>query len=791
MSIFSEELDASFVHLHVHTEYSLLESTCRVDDLLDRALEYKMPALAITDHGAMFGVPAFFEAAVKRGINPIIGLEVYVAPRTICDKEAGLDDNLCHLILLAETTEGYRNLMKIASISSIEGFYYMPRVDKALLRHYAGGLIALSACIKGEIPQAILAGDCQKAKQLALEYQEIFGRNNFFLEIQRQGIAGEDKVNPELVRLSKETEIALVATVDVHYIAQEDAAVHDVLLCVQANCQIDDECRPRFPNDNFYLHSPDEMEKIFSDIPEALSNTLNIAKRCQVKIKDDGLFLPYFQVPDGMSAVSYLRELCETELPERYSAITDEIRTRFEYELSVIDKMGYQAFFLILWDIMRYAREKDIPVGPVRGSAAGSIVSYLLRITNVEPLKYNLLFEGFSNSERISMPDINIDISEKRLPQVIEYVVQRYGADHVTQIATIGTMKARAAIKDVARAMNLPYAQANELAELLPVEQSISLGDALTKSPELAAFVNSTSEYKKIYQIAQRLEGIPRHVSVQKESVVISKFPLTDNIPLARTKDNLTSTQCTAERVKELGLLKIDFRGLSVLTFIKNAGELIFEAHGVQVNPDDIPLNDAVLFRMISKADTSGVFQLESAGIKGYLRQLQPDCFEDIMAMVALYRPGPLNSGMVRAFIDNKHDRTKIESLHPLVDSILEETYGIIMYREQVIQIAVAMAGFTMSDADALRKAMDKKKMSIVEEKRPEFIEVAFAKGVKEEIAIRIFDLMATYAQYCFSKSHAAPYAILACQTAWLKAHYPVEFAAALCTYVSEEKCPK
>jgi DNA polymerase-3 subunit alpha len=781
-------LNPGFVHLHVHTEYSLLDGACRVDELIKRTAEYEMPAVAITDHGTMFGVPVFFNAARKNKINPIIGVEAYVAPRTIYDKEARIDDYNYHLILLAESTEGYHNLIKLVSVAALEGFYYKPRVDKDLLRKYAKGLIALSACIAGEIPRALEAEDYAQAKQLALEYQNIFGEDNFFLEIQRQGIPEEAKVNPGLVRLAAETGIPLVATSDVHYLDRSDAEAHDVLLCVQTGRIVSDTNRMRFPGDGFFLRSPAEMAELFVDLPEAVSISGKIAARCAVEICDGEENLPFYEVPEGMTTASYLQKLCYDALLERYPEADAAIRERLDFELNVINKMGYAAYFLIVWDFIRYAREHDIPVGPGRGSAAGSIVAYLLRITNVEPLRFNLLFERFLNPDRISMPDIDIDFCEKRRGEVIDYVVQRYGADHVSQIATFGTMKARAAIKDVGRAMNVPYAEADQLAKLIPEELNINLEEALQKSRELADLVHSRPDYEKLYNIARRLEGIPRHASVHAAGVVISKYPLTDVLPLHKVKGDTTSTQFSWERVEELGLLKMDFLGLRTLTVIKNACDLIRENRGEIVLPDDIPLGDEATFDLLSRGETMGVFQLESSGMRGYLKQLKPDRFEDIIAMVALYRPGPLNSGMVGKFIDTKHGKCQLESMHPLIDSILKETYGVILYQEQVMQIAVAMAGFSMSDADSLRKAMGKKKMSIVEEKRPVFIQGAVANGVSESVAVKIFDLMANFAEYGFNKSHSAAYAVLACQTGWLKAHFPSEFAAAnLSSYLGDK----
>jgi len=774
-----EKMKSSFVHLHVHTEYSLLDSTCRIWDLLNRAQQSQMPALAITDHGTMSGVPEFYHVAKKCGINPIIGVEAYVAPRTLQDEEARIDYSPCHLILLAENTQGYHNLIKIVSIAALEGFYYKPRVDKELLRKYSTGIIALSACIAGEIPQALLAEDYPKAQELVKEYIDIFGPNNFYLEIQRQGIPEEAQINLGLVHLSKETGVPLVATCDVHYIDKADAEAHDVLLCIQTGKIVSDLSRMRFPGDGLYLRSSEEMATLFADLPQAVSITVDIAARCDIQISEERENMPIYEVPEGMTAATYLRQLCYEALPMRYPGYNTEIEKRLDCELSVITKMGCAAYFLIVWDFIRYAREKDIPVGPGRGSAPGSLVNYLLQITNVDPLRFNLLFERFLNPDRISMPDIDIDLCEKRGEEVIDYAIKRYGADHVSQIATFGTMNARAAINDVGRAMNIPYVEVNQLSRLIPDDPYIDLKEALYESKKLAKMINSRPEYAKFYDIARRLEGIPRHAFVHATSIAISKCPLTDILPLHKVKGDITSTQFSRERVEELGLLIMDFLGLRTLTVIKNACNLIMSNRNKLVRPGDIPLDDPKTFELLSRGDTLGVFQLESSGMRDYFKQLKPDRLEDVIALVALYRPGPIDCGLVQKFIGIKHGRRKFKCIHPLVDHILQETYGVMIYQEQLMQIAVSMAGFSMSDADSLRKAMGKKKQSTVEEKRPIFIHGAKNNGVPEAIAVKMFDLMWDYAEYGFNKSHAVAYAVLSCQTAWLKAHYPVEFAAA------------
>lgn len=773
-----------FVHLHCHTEYSLLDGACRISDLVKRVKELGMNAVAITDHGSMYGTIEFYKQAQKQGIKPIIGCEVYVAPKSRFDKNAVEGESYYHLVLLAENNQGYRNLIELVSRGYSEGFYYKPRIDRELLKTYSGGLICLSACIAGEIPALLLKGDYEGAEQLALEYKNIFGPEHFFIELQDHGLPEQKTVNSQLVTIARKAGIGLVATNDLHYVDKDDSECHDVLLCIQMGKTVDDAGRMRFPNDEFYLKSPEQMASLFCKYPEALSNTCVIAERCNVEFSFGQHFLPEFPVPDGLSADEYLRKLCEERLPYRYNSPGPEVSARLDYELSVITSMGFASYFLIVWDFINYARENGIPVGPGRGSAAGSIVAYLLGITNIDPLKYGLLFERFLNPERVTMPDIDIDFCYVKRSRVIEYVAQRYGADHVAQIITFGTMAAKAAIRDVGRALNMPYGEVDRIAKMVPNELGMTLEKALAVNPELSKAYQAEATVRKLVDLARAVEGLPRHASTHAAGLVISKEPLTHYVPLQNSSEGFVTTQYDKDRVEEIGLLKMDLLGLRTLTVIGDALELIKSNRGIEVNIDDIPLDDSETCAMLANGDTAGVFQMESSGMTNLVKELKPESFADLIPLVALYRPGPLGSGMVTDFINGRHGRKRVTYLHPLLEPILKDTFGVILYQEQVMQIASVLAGFTLGQADLLRRAMGKKKHDVLAAQRDSFMRGATERGIDAKLAKEIFELMEHFADYGFNKSHSAAYALVAYQTAYLKAHYPQEFMAALLSSV-------
>ncbi|MEL7622027.1 MAG: DNA polymerase III subunit alpha [Clostridiales bacterium] len=785
-----------FVHLHNHTCYSLLDGACKIRSLLARAKELGMDSLAITDHGVMYGVVEFYKEAKKAGIHPVIGCEVYVAPRTRWDKVAGLDEKPYHLVLLAENQTGYENLIKLVSRSWLEGFYYKPRIDMELLQANAQGLICLSACLAGQIPGLLMAGKFDEAKEAALAYDAIFGRGNYFLELQDHGIENQTLVNGGLIRIHEETGIPLVATNDLHYVSREDAYVQDVLLCIQTGKTLADTARMQFETQEFYLKSPTEMELLFGDYPEALANTVKIARRCQVEMEFGHNHLPPYPLPAGQKdEASYLRQLCEKGLEERYPGTVDKPRDkgnsprqRLDYELSVIENMGFPGYFLIVWDFIRFAREKGIYVGPGRGSAAGSIVSYSLGITNIDPLAYDLLFERFLNPERISMPDIDIDVCYLRRGEVIEYVIERYGRDKVSQIITFGTMAAKAAIRDAGRAMGIPLATVDKTAKLVPFELNITLDRALQLSRELRTLIEEDEQVAGLIKVAKSLEGLPRHSGVHAAGLVISGRPLETYLPLQRSSDGLPCTQFEKDTVESIGLLKMDLLGLRTLTVIGDAVELIRQSKGIHIDIDRLPLDDEATYKLLSDGDTIGIFQLESDGLRQIIRELKPERFDDIVALVALYRPGPLGSGMVEDFIRRRHGQVPNAYLHPMLESILDTTYGVILYQEQVMRIAGDMGGLTLGEADQLRRAMGKKKPEVLAAYRQTFVDGAKKKGVAEDVARKIFELMEYFSGYGFNKSHSAAYALVAYQTAWLKAHYPVEFMAALLSSVMETK---
>ncbi len=775
-----------FVHLHLHSEYSLLDGAARIKKAVARAVEMGMPALAITDHGAMHGVVEFYKTCKNAGIKPILGCEVYVAPRTMNDRTPRVDDNLNHLVLLAENEAGYRNLLDLVSQGFTRGFYYKPRVDKETLARHSKGLIALSGCIAGEVAARILGGEMEKARQAAGAYRDIFGPENFFLELQDHGFAEQRQANKELLNIHKSMNIPLVATNDVHYVNRTDAENQDVLLAIQTGRSVDDPGRMKFQSEELYLKSPAEMKTLFGELPAALQNTLEIAGRCDVEIGFGKYFLPHYAVPEGYNADTYLEELCYQGVQRVYGGMSSEIKDRMMFELGVIKQMGYSAYFLIVWDFIHFARQSGIPVGPGRGSAAGSLVAYSLGITNIDPLKYGLLFERFLNPERVSMPDIDIDFCYERRGEIIDYVVQKYGADHVAQIITFGTMAARAAIRDVGRALSMPYGDVDRVAKLVPAELHVTIEKALNDAPELKELYDQKGEIKKLIDTAAALEGMPRHASTHAAGIVITPEPLTHYIPLYKASDGPVTTQFAMGTVEELGLLKMDMLGLRTLTVISDAVRLIAESTGVDLDIDKIPFDDRTTYEMLGRGETSGVFQLESSGMRSILHDLKPELFEDIVALVALYRPGPLGSGMVEDFTKNKHGIKKTKYLHPKLEPILKDTYGVILYQEQVMRISSELAGFSLGEADLLRRAMGKKKPEIIANLRSQFIEGAKNNDIDVEIAGQIFDLMEYFAGYGFNKSHSAAYAMVSYQTAYLKANYAQQYMAALLTSIRD-----
>jgi DNA polymerase-3 subunit alpha len=776
-------MTADFVHLHVHSEYSLLDGASRLENLVQRAVEYEMPSIAITDHGVMYGVVDFYKLAKKAGINPVIGCELYMAPRSRFDKEAHIDDTLHHLVLLAENNQGYKNLVSIVSKAYMDGFYYKPRADKELLTQHNQGIIGLSACLAGEIPRLILNDNYEQAKKTACEYREIFGKDNYFLEMMEHHLPDQRVVNEALRKLSQETGIPLVVTNDAHYLRREDARIHDILLCIQTGKTLQDENRLRFNGQEYYIKSPQEMASLFPNDLDALRRTVEIADRCQVDFDFTQMHLPEYQVPDGYDLDSYLHKLCRDGLSRRYSqGVSQEAEERLAHELRIIQQMGFSSYFLIVQDFVGWARARGIPVGPGRGSAAGSLVAYCLEITNIDPLKYGLLFERFLNPERVSMPDIDIDFCYERREEVIEYVVSKYGADHVAQIITFGTMLAKGAIRDVGRVMDLPLSEVDRIAKLVPEELGVTLEEAL-QTPELKQLYNSDPEVKQLLDLAQGIEGMPRHASKHAAGIVISSEPLQNFVPLQKNGDAVI-TQFPKETVEEIGLLKMDFLGLRTLTVIGDCLQNIESQYHEQLDPDQFPLDDPKTYELLASGETSGIFQLESAGMRHILKNMNPERLDDLIALNALYRPGPLGSGMVDDFISRRCGQTKVQYPHPVLESILKETYGVILYQEQVMQISSKLAGFSMAEADSLRKAMGKKKPEVLSAMKENFIQGAQERDVDTQKAAEIFELMEHFAGYGFNKSHSAAYAFIAYQTAYLKAHYPVAFMAAMLTSI-------
>lgn len=771
----------SFVHLHNHTEFSLLDGSSRIKAIVKRAKELAMPAIAITDHGNMYGIIDFYKECKNNGIKPLIGCEVYVAPRERTQRDPGFDSYQYHLVLLAQNQIGYQNLIALVSNAYLSGFYYKPRVDKKLLIEYSQGLVALSGCIAGEIPSLLLKGQKEAAYDAAKEYLNIFGRGNFYLELQNHGMEEERLVSREIITMSRELSIPLVATNDTHYVLKKNSKVHDILLCIQTAKTINDEKRLKFPTDEFYLKSYEEMELLFAEVPEALTNTLEIAEKCSVDFNFGDFHLPDYSIPEGYDAATYLKKLCYQGLGERYCEVSQEITTRLEYELSIINKMNFPGYFLIVWDLVNYARQQKILVGPGRGSAAGSLVAYALKITNIDPLKYDLLFERFLNPERITMPDIDIDFCYERRGEVIEYLSTKYGQEHVAQIITFGTMAAKAAVRDVGRVLNMPLPEVDKVAKLIPNELGITLERAIEISNELKRLYVSDDNVRELLDIAKEVEGLHRHASTHAAGVVISKEEMTSYLPVQKANDSgVVTTQFPMGIVEEIGLLKMDILGLRTLTVIGHVVEIVMENRGIDINIDTISLEDKKTFEMLSRGESIGVFQLESDGMRAILKNLKPERFSDLIALVALYRPGPLGSGMVDDFVNSRHGEITVKYLHPKLEPILKDTYGVILYQEQVMRIASDLAGFSLGQADLLRRAMGKKKPEIIAKQKQVFIEGCIENTIKEKIAEEIFDLMAYFAGYGFNKSHSAAYALVAYQTAYLKANYPTEYMAAL-----------
>ena len=777
----------AFAHLHVHTEYSLLDGASRVKELVRRTKELGMDSVAITDHGVMYGAVRFYKEAKAQGIHPVIGCEVYLAPGMRQERAEVDGTRYYHLILLAENETGYRNLVELISLANIEGYYYKPRIDKELLRQYHEGIIALSACVAGEIPQAILRGNNERAEALIAEYVEIFGQDNFFLEIQDHGLPEEKTVNRALRELAKKYDIGLVATNDVHYVHADDSEFHDILLCVQTGRTINDPDRMRFSGPDYYLKSEEEMAALFVDYPEALENTAKIAARCQVDFTFGELQLPFYPLPEHFeSDDAYLRALCEERLSSRYADVTDEIRTRLDYELDVIHGMGYASYFLIVWDFINYARGHGVEVGPGRGSAAGSIVAYLLGITNIDPLRYALLFERFLNPERVSMPDIDIDFDDINRGRVISYVKERYGEDHVAQIATFGTMGAKGAIRDVGRVLEMSFSEVSAITKLVPAELNITLDRSLKESSDFRRLYDEDESVRRVIDLARRIEGLPRNISIHAAGVVIAKEPLASQVPVWVSEGTLV-TEFDKDDVEALGLLKMDFLGLRTLTIIADTVRHVRASHGIDLDVDAIPLVDEKTSQMLCDGYTGAVFQMESAGMTNLVKDLQPKGFVDFIPTVALYRPGPLGSGMVTDFIDGLHGKKEVVYMHPLLEPILKETFGVVLYQEQVMQIVQVLAGFSLGQADLLRRAMGKKKHDLLMAQKEIFLQGCAKNGLETSLANHIFDLLTHFADYGFNKSHSAAYGLLAWQTAYLKAHYPVEFMAGVLTSIMDK----
>lgn len=781
-----------FCHLHTHTEYSLLDGEASIKKLVARVKELGMDSCAITDHGSMYGVVDFYREAKSQGIHPVIGCEVYMAPRSRFDKVHDIDNKTSHLILLAENQRGYKNLIKLVSAGYIDGFYYKPRIDFEMLKEHSEGIIALSACIAGEVPKALLRGDYDEAKKIALKYAEVLGKDNYFLEIQDHGLSEQKRIIPDMLRLSEETGIGLVATNDIHYLKKEDAKYQDVLMCIQMEKKVDDPDRMKFETEEFYIKSPEEMTSLFEYVPQAIENTEKIAKRCNVDFDFGTRHLPAYAVPDGKDAFEYLRELCQSGLEKRYSPVSDELQKRLDYELGVIKSMGFVDYFLIVWDFIHFAKNNGVMVGPGRGSAAGSIVAYSLGITMVDPIKYGLIFERFLNPERVSMPDIDIDFAPNGRQKIIDYVVEKYGEGQVAQIITFGTMKAKLAIRDVGRALDIPYAEIDKVAKLVPFDLKMTISKALDISTELRALYENDPQIKELLDTSMALEGLPRHASTHAAGVVITSEPIVNYVPLQLNSENFITTQFTKDTVENLGLLKMDFLGLRNLTVIENAVKIIKRTRGIDLNMDEIDYDCKEVYELISSGNTDGVFQLESAGMQSFMQELKPDTLEDVIAGIALYRPGPMEQ--IPRYIKSKKNPQTIQYKHPLLKNILDVTYGCMVYQEQVLEIVRTLAGYSLGKADSMRRVISKKKADQMVIERKNFIYGSddgdipgcIKNGIDEQTAISIFDEINDFANYAFNKSHAAAYAFVTYQTAYLKTFYPVEYMASLISSIDD-----
>ncbi len=781
-----------FCHLHTHTEYSLLDGEASIKKLVARVKELGMDSCAITDHGSMYGVVDFYREAKSQGIHPVIGCEVYMAPRSRFDKVHDIDNKTSHLILLAENQRGYKNLIKLVSAGYIDGFYYKPRIDFEMLKEHSEGIIALSACIAGEVPKALLRGDYDEAKKIALKYAEVLGKDNYFLEIQDHGLSEQKRIIPDMLRLSEETGIGLVATNDIHYLKKEDAKYQDVLMCIQMEKKVDDPDRMKFETEEFYIKSPEEMTSLFEYVPQAIENTEKIAKRCNVDFDFGTRHLPAYAVPDGKDAFEYLRELCQSGLEKRYSPVSDELQKRLDYELGVIKSMGFVDYFLIVWDFIHFAKNNGVMVGPGRGSAAGSIVAYSLGITTVDPIKYGLIFERFLNPERVSMPDIDIDFAPNGRQKIIDYVVEKYGEGQVAQIITFGTMKAKLAIRDVGRALDIPYAEVDKVAKLVPFDLKMTISKALDISTELHALYENDPQIKELLDTSMALEGLPRHASTHAAGVVITSEPIVNYVPLQLNSENFITTQFTKDTVENLGLLKMDFLGLRNLTVIENAVKIIKRTRGIDLNMDEIDYDCKEVYELISSGNTDGVFQLESAGMQSFMQELKPDTLEDVIAGIALYRPGPMEQ--IPRYIKSKKNPQTIQYKHPLLKNILDVTYGCMVYQEQVLEIVRTLAGYSLGKADSMRRVISKKKADQMVIERKNFIYGSddgdipgcIKNGIDEQTAISIFDEINDFANYAFNKSHAAAYAFVTYQTAYLKTFYPVEYMASLISSIDD-----
>ena len=774
---------ADFVHLHVHSQYSLLDGACRIDGLVEAAKRHRMPALAITDHGNLFGVIEFYDACMKNGVKPIIGVETYIAPGSRHEKESkGIQEASYHLILLAKNEEGYRNLLKLISIANLEGFYYRPRIDKEILSQHSKGLMCLSSCLQGEVSHLLARNETAKATKAAQELAQLFAKGDFYLEIQDHGIAQQRKIIPGMVALSKELGLPLVATNDLHYLEKSQARAHEVLLCIQTQTTLDDPKRFRFDTDEFYFKSPEEMLSLFGELKEALFATREIAEKANVELDFTQLHLPQFTPPEGESQGSYLKKLVEQGLNRRYPNADDRIRQRVEHELGIIVKTGFTSYFLITWDVVHFAKSKGIPVGPGRGSAAGSVVSYCLGITNLDPMQHDLIFERFLNPDRVSMPDIDIDFCYERRGEVFEYVTEKYGKGNVAQVITFGTMQAKAVVRDVARALGFSYPEADRIAKLIPFELNMTLKRALDLVPELKALYRLDPRIAQLIDTSRVLEGLTRHASTHAAGVVIADGDLSNYVPLFKTSDDQVTTGYAMEALEKIGLLKMDFLGLRTLTVIEEASKLIGEGRQTPFDIEEIPLDDSNTFCMLTRGESTGVFQLESGGMRDLLRRLKPERFQDLIALVALFRPGPIGSGMVDDFIRRRHGLIQVSYDHPSLEPILKDTYGVCVFQEQVMRIAHEVAGFTLAQADVLRRAMGKKTPEVMEQARGRFISGCVKTGVNRRIAEKIFDKIEYFAGYAFNRSHSAAYALISYRTAFLKANFSVEFMTALLT---------